>query len=185
MSTPHTLPGPDLVQCLAAIGEGDRRALQALYAHESARMLGVALRILKRRALAEEAVQDAFVRIWQHAARYSPEEGAPRAWIYAILRHRALNILRGEARTDLTDEMDTFDRPDETETPEEIMGRLSEGDALRRCLERLEAPRRAIVLLAFSDGLTHGELAERLKMPLGTVKSTIRRSLLALKECMA
>ncbi len=169
---------------IAAVARGETAALSALYAQEAPRMLGIAMRILKRRALAEEAVHDAFVQVWNRAGSFDAVRGEGRAWLYAILRHRSLNILRGEARTELTDDIEALDSESPAEGPEAAMARLSDESRLRHCLEGLEPDRRKAVLLAFVDGLSHGELAERLKMPLGTLKSWIRRSLLALRECM-
>lgn len=177
-------PGIDLAECLRAIAQGRSDAFRRLYEAEAARMLGISLRILRRRALAEEAVHDAFISIWNHAGRYQPSLGSPRSWMQTILRNRALNILRGEARTDLTETLEPFDVASDDESPEAVVERLSEAEALRHCLQRLEAAPRQAVVLAYVQGLSHGEIAERLRMPLGTIKSRIRRSLLALKECL-
>ena len=171
-------------EALARAAGGDRAALRALYDGEAPRMLGVALRILRRRALAEEAVQDTFFQVWRRAGGFDPARGSGRAFLYAILRNRALNILRGEARTDLTDAVDE-DVPSEEEGPEAVVERLSEAGALRRCLAGLEPHRRRAIVLAYAHGLSHGELAGRLGLPLGTVKSWLRRSLLALRECLS
>jgi RNA polymerase sigma-70 factor (ECF subfamily) len=183
---PEAAPArPDLDDALRRCAAGDRAALRAIYDAEAPRMLGVAMRLLRRRSLAEEAVHDAFVQIWQRAASFDPARGGERSWIYAVLRHRALNILRGETRTDLVEDFEPFTLVSEDESPEAIVSRLSDAGALRRCLERLEPLRRQAVLLAYVQGLSHGELAGRLGVPLGTMKSWIRRSLLALRECMA
>lgn len=171
-------------EALRRAGDGDRAALRAIYDAEAPRMLGVALRILRRRALAEEAVHDAFVQVWRHARAFDPARGTGRAFLYAVLRNRALNILRGEARTDLTDEVDHAVASEE-EGPEAVVARLSEAGALRRCLDRLDPRRRDAIVLAYAHGLSHGELAGRLGLPLGTVKSWLRRSLLALRECLS
>ena len=105
-------------------------------------------------------------------------EGRARTWIYAILRNCALSILRDETRY-------TSDGADVEDAEEEAaMARLPEASALRRCLEQLESPRRSVIVLAYVHGLSHGELAGRLRVPLGTVKSWLRRSLVSLQECM-
>ncbi len=148
-------------------------------------MVGVALRIVRRQALAEEAVHDAFVQIWERAGSFDPSRGQARSWLYAVVRHRALNILRGETRTDLVEDFEPFALASEDESPETIVSRLSDAGALRRCLERLDPSRRQAILLAYVQGLSHGELAGRLGVPLGTIKSWIRRSLISLRECMA
>jgi RNA polymerase sigma factor (sigma-70 family) len=175
---------PDIAFFLREIAQGKVEAFRRLYDVEAARMLGISIRILKRRALAEEAVHDAFLSIWNHAARYEPALGSPRAWIHTIVRNRALNILRGEARTDLTDNIESFDVASDEESPEAITLRLSDADALKHCLKGLDETPRQAVLLAYVQGLSHGEIAARLAIPLGTIKSRIRRSLIALKECL-
>lgn len=175
----------DLGFLLRRCAEGDRTALRALFEAEGPRMLGVAHRLLRRSSLAEEAVQDAFVLIWRRASTFDPARGEARAWIYAVLRHRALNILRGEARFDLVGDFEPLALAAEDENPEEAVARLSDDSALKRCLERLDPLRRKAVVLAYIHGLTHGELAGRLGVPLGTLKSWIRRSLSTLKECLS
>jgi RNA polymerase sigma-70 factor (ECF subfamily) len=148
-------------------------------------MLGVAIRLLRRRSLAEEAVHDTFVQVWQRASTFDPNRGDGRTWLYAVLRNRALNILRGETRTDLVEDFEPMGLVSDDESPENAALRLSDTGALKRCLERLEPARKQAILLAYVHGLSHGELAGRLGVPLGTMKSWIRRSLLVLRECMA
>lgn len=163
-----------LVRCAA----GDRRALQMIYDSEAARMIGVARRILYRPDLAEEAVHDAFVRIWHGARTFDPARGAALGWLYAVVRNRALSIHRNEHRYDSAEEHT------EEVAPDDALARLPEASALRRCLEQIERPRRDVIVLAYVYGMSHGELAGRLKVPLGTVKSWARRSLISLQECM-
>ena len=147
-------------------------------------MLGVAFRMLKRRTLAEEAVHDSFIRIWNNAARFNPALGNARGWIYTILRNRTLNILRGEARTELTADLDAIEHGEAFETPEDVMLKLSDASALHGCLNRLDATRRKLIILSYANGLSHGEIAATLGLPLGTVKSWLRRSLLVLRDCL-
>ncbi len=169
---------------LAACASGDKAALRALYEREAPRMIGVALRLLKRRALAEEAVQDAFVLVWRNAASFDPARGEALPWLYTILRNRCLTILRSENRMETREEPIGEEQASEEDNPETILARLSDEKALKHCLGRLEPKRRELVLMAFVQGLTHGELAGRLGVPLGTIKSWIRRSLITLKECL-
>ncbi len=175
----------DLKHALRGCARGDRTALRAIYDSEAPRMLGVAMRLLRRRALAEEAVHDTFLQVWKKADSFDPARGEARSWIYAILRNRALNILRGETRTDLVDDFEPMGLVSEEENAEAVMMRLSDTGSLKRCLERLEPARRQAITLAYIHGLSHGELAGRLGVPLGTIKSWIRRSLISLRECMA
>lgn len=177
-------PAVDLNRALGQCAKGDRLALRTIYDSESPRMLGVAMRLLRRRALAEEAVHDTFVQVWQKAASFDPGRGEARSWLYAILRNRALNILRGESRTDLVEDFEPMGLVSDEEDAEALMLRLSDKGRLKRCLERLEPSRRQAITLAYIHGLSHGELAGRLGVPLGTVKSWIRRSLVSLRECM-
>jgi RNA polymerase sigma factor (sigma-70 family) len=164
---------------LARCARGDRTALRVIYDLEAGRMAGVAYRILRRRDLAEETVQDAFMRIWRGARSFDPARGSGRTWIYAVLRNRALTVLRDESRMPLDDGDGYLELPDEAS-----LTQLPETSALRRCLEQLDIKRRKAVILAYAHGLSHGELAGKLGVPLGTVKSWTRRGLLSLQECM-
>jgi RNA polymerase sigma-70 factor (ECF subfamily) len=167
-----------LSAALARCAAGDRAALQMIYNSEAPKMIGVARRILFRQDLAEEAVHDAFVRIWGAAASFDPHRGSARGWLYAVVRNRALSIHRNEHRYDASDDSALDIDCEATVT------RMPETSALRKCLERIDRPRRDVVVLAYVHGMSHGELAGRLKVPLGTVKSWVRRSLFSLQECM-
>jgi RNA polymerase sigma factor (sigma-70 family) len=169
----------ELAAALRRCAGGDRTALRLVYDRESPQMLGVARRMLRRRDLAEEAVQDTFVRIWRAAGTYDPGRGGARTWIYAILRNCTISILRDEDRFARA----PADEPD-TAPDADALAALPERQALRRCLDRLEPPRRSAIVLAYVHGLTHGELAGRLGVPLGTAKSWVRRGMAALQECM-
>jgi len=167
-----------LSTALARCAAGDRAALQMIYNSEAPKMIGVARRILFRQDLAEEAVHDAYLRIWRAAASFDPHRGSARGWLYAVVRNRALSIHRNEHRYDASDDS-ALDIDCEA-----TMTRMPETSALRKCLERIDRPRRDVVVLAYVHGMSHGELAGRLKVPLGTVKSWVRRSLFSLQECM-
>lgn len=177
-------PGFDHGAALRACARQDAEALRALYDREAPAMLGVALRIVRRRDLAEEVVHDAFMQVWRKAGQFDPALGSGRTWLYAILRNRALNLIRDRSREDLVDGED-LEALAEASNHEDLVDRLPDHDALKLCLERLEAPRRSSVVLAYAGGFSHGEIAGRLGVPLGTVKAWIRRSLLVLRECMA
>ncbi len=179
------LPDEEVTQIVRACATGDRAALRRLFETEAPRMIGVAERMLRRRALAEEAMQDAFVQVWRKAGAFDPALGSGRSWLYAILRNRCLNILRDENRTDLMGEDQRHEEASEEDDPETAVLKLGEASRLRACLERLEPQRRQAIVLAYTRGLSHGELAGRLGLPLGTIKSWIRRAMLSLKECMA
>jgi RNA polymerase sigma-70 factor (ECF subfamily) len=172
----------DLKDALVRCGRGEKAALRVIYDSECPSMIGVALRIVKRRELAEEVVQEAYVRIWRNAHRYDPDLGPPKAWLYAIVRNQALNVLRDGRREDLVEEVPEDMGP--AIEAYQAIERLPDASALARCLQGLEPRRRASVVMAYVDGFSHGEIAGRLAVPLGTVKAWIRRSLVALRECM-
>ena len=174
----------DYESALMACARGDQRELQRIYEREASRLLGVAYRILRRRDLADEAVHDAFLQIWQKASTYDPARGSARGWIYTVVRHRALNILRDTSRETLSDDSHFEDMPASDSDPLNYLSRLSDAASLSHCLERLDAPKRTSILLAYVDGYTHQQIALQLNTPLGTVKAWIRRGLLSLKECL-
>lgn len=169
---------------LIACANGDRSALKRLYEEEAGRMIAVAQRIVRRRELAEEVVQDAFVQIWRKAGTFTAERGSARGWIYTILRNRALNLIRDGAREDLVDS-DSLDRArDQSAEIGDAFDRLAADSALRRCLEGLDREKRESILLSYVAGYSHGEIAAVLRVPVGTAKSWVRRGLLALRDCM-
>jgi RNA polymerase sigma-70 factor (ECF subfamily) len=174
----------DHAAALASCARGDSEALRTLYDREAASMIGIALRIVRRKDLAEEVVHDAFLAIWRKAGQFDPVLGSGRSWIYAIVRNRALNLIRDRSREDLVEASELEALSDQS-AHEDLLARLPERDQLRLCLERLDKTRRASVVMAYVGGFSHGEIAGRLGVPLGTVKAWIRRSLLVLRECMA
>ncbi len=181
---PNDLPASaDTAALLHRIGGGDRAAFRALYDRWGARLHGIAFRITRQGSLAADATHDAFVQVWRDAHRFDPARGSAEAFLVSLVRYRAIDIVRRRARE--VPGVMAEDRADEAPGAlAELVG-SAESAALRRCLGLLEAERRRLMVMAFVDGLSHSELAERLRMPLGTVKSWIRRSLLALRECLA
>src|ERR1700744_299574 len=161
----------------------DGAALRMLYDRWSSRLYGIALRITRQSPLASDAMHDAFVQIWQQAGRFDPDRGTPEAWMVGMVRYRALDLIRRQGREVLGYEAEEL----EDEAPDGLARLVStaEGAALHRCLAELEEARRKLVVMAFVDGLSHSELAERMRVPLGTVKSWLRRSLISLRGCLA
>lgn len=175
----------DAADLLARVAKGDRGALASLFATEGGRLVAVAQRIVRRRDLAEEVVQDAFVAAWQRASQFDPARGAARAWLTAIVRNRALNLLRNDARVEYHDGDTLADLGDRAQDAEAAFDLLSERDALRRCLGGLDGQKRRAILLCYVTGLNHGEVAASLNAPLGTVKAWIRRGVASLQECLS
>ncbi|HEX2942866.1 MAG TPA: sigma-70 family RNA polymerase sigma factor [Rhodopila sp.] len=171
-------------QLLLRCARGDQVAFRKLYEFWGARLHGIALRITRQPSLAADATHDAFVQIWQQAGRFDPARGSAEAFLISLVRYRALDIVRRRARETPGDEA-TDDSPDETPDALTRLVGSAESVSLRRCLALLEAERRRLILMAFVDGLSHSELAEKLSVPLGTVKSWIRRSLATLRDCLA
>ena len=169
---------------IVACAAGDRGALKALYDREARRLMGVALRIVRQRQLAEDVVQEAFLQIWRAAGTFDAARGSGRGWIYTVVRHRALQEIRKRGREVPVANEDieqlTDDRQEMNVDSHDI-----DSTELERCLARLDPQRRACILHAFVEGYTHEQIAARLDTPLGTVKSWVRRGLLALKECLS
>jgi len=174
----------------AALGDcarGDKAGLRLIFDTEAPRLIAVARRILSRHDLAEEIVQEAFLQIWTKASQYSPERGSARGWIYAIVRNRALNALRDDKRWELADG-ETLQRMQDGAQDifaADLFDGLDQESRLRSCLSQLDEPKRKSILMAYMSGYTHGEIAGRLKVPLGTAKAWVRRGLAALRECMS
>ena len=172
---------PDL---LAAVAGGDRGALRAVYERQSVRLFGIANAILRDRDAAADAVQDAFLRISGRAGQFDPARGPAEAWLAAITRNAALDLARRRGREMPTDDPALGDIPVQPEALEQVAA-TAQGRRLRDCLLALEEKNRRGILLAFVHGLSHAQVAARLELPLGTVKSWIRRGLAQLKECLS
>ena len=174
-----------LQDLLAATARGDRAAFQRAYQLSSSRLYPIALRLLSRRDAADEVLQEAYVLIWRKATLYRPEKGRPLAWMAAIVRNCAIDRLRSEARQPRTTE--TWDEAAEAKADPSVMA-MPEADridpGLQRCLEQLQESQRHAILLAYYHGMTHEELSAQLAVPLGTVKSWVRRGLLQLRDCL-
>lgn len=164
---------------------GDQRAFDRLYHQSSPKLYALALMVVKRKDLAEEALQDAFVSIWHSAQSYSEDKGTAQTWLNTIVRNRCLDKLRRQPKgiSDL--------KPEEWEnmiadTPEPLEEVLADDDAkrLNGCLEHLDDKQRQSVMLAYFQGLSHSQLATQLGAPLGTVKAWVRRGLDKLKGCL-
>ncbi len=170
---------------LRATARGDRPAFARLYGMTSAKLFGVSLRILKRRDWSEDVLQEVFLRIWNNAAAYRPEKGSPMTWMITIARNRALDWhrrARAEPRLDEAAEPDLQAHPNPAPLDWTLAG--AETREIKRCLDELDTEPRDCIVLAFVEGYTHQELAQRTNRPVGTVKSWIRRGLGRLKECL-
>jgi RNA polymerase sigma-70 factor (ECF subfamily) len=174
----------DLADQLVRVASGDRAALRGIYARHSTRLFGIAMAILRDRTDAADAMQDAFVKLWQRAAQFDRERGVAEAWIGSIVRHAALDIARRRGREVASDDPELGDQPVDAVALDSLVA-AEDGARLRECLGRLDDKNRESIVLAFVHGLSHPEVAARLDTPLGTVKSWIRRGLSSLRECLA
>ena len=177
------IDGFDYAAALAACARRDEGALGAIY-ERGGFLLAVARRITRRDETARDALHDAFLDVWQRAGTFDPARGDGRAWIVAVLRHRALKAVRRSGREAALDPEAQAAVADEAPDAFALLARAQDGAALHRCLGELNPERRRVLLLAYLDGLSQSEIALRLATPLGTVKAWTRRSLLALRECL-
>lgn len=179
-----------LMALIDRVAAREEAALKALYDQTSGKLYGLALRVTANREWAEDALQEAFLQVWKNAADYRASLSPPMAWLGLIVRSRALDQLRRHKaeREHLTDELDDAladTLEGDSANPMDTSLASQQAWALHQCLTRLENKQREVVSLAYLRDLSHGELAQQLKLPLGTVKSWIRRGLDQLRTCMA
>ncbi|MGG6893435.1 sigma-70 family RNA polymerase sigma factor [Rhizobium sp. BR 315] len=161
----------------------DQKAFAALYKRTSPKLLGVCLRIIGNKADAEEVLQEVYIKIWQRAEQFSASEGSAISWLATIARNRSIDFVR--ARKPVADEIDAaYDLADGELDPEEQAIVKGEGRRIDSCMEELEADRARAVRSAYVEGLSYQELADQYSVPLNTMRTWLRRSLIRLRECM-
>jgi RNA polymerase sigma-70 factor, ECF subfamily len=174
-----------LVAAINRVAGGDRAALRLVYSETSSKLFGVCLRILGDRSEAEDVLQDVYLTVWRKAASFDDAVASPITWLVAIARNRSIDRLRSSARSRAHAPIEVA-----AEVPDEglsALERLEIGEdqaRLKDCLQELEERQSAAIRSAFLDGFTYEELAERNRVPLGTMKSWIRRGLLKLRACL-
>ena len=174
-----------LGQLLSRCGLGDQAAFGALYQATSAKLYGIALRILRREAWAEEALQEAYVKIWRHAETYDPARGRPMTWMINVVRNHSLDLLRrADYRAQEEEWSPETDPRTSPENPAALAETSQEMQRVLGCLGLLGEEQRNCILLSYHQGLTPTEVAERLKRPVGTVKTWIRRGLIKVRDCL-
>lgn len=170
---------------LARIALNDRKAFSALYAATSAKLFGVALRILRERAEAEEALQEVYIRVWHKAGLYQANGLSPMTWLITVTRNLCIDRLRRRRRDETAaDDTQALQVPDPAPGPEAQAVAADERARIEACLGELEADRAGAVRGAYLEGLSYAELAERHAVPLNTMRTWLRRSLLKLRECL-
>ncbi len=179
-----TATASDLAAYLERVAGGDRAAFAALYRATSRKLFGIVARILRRREVAEDILQDVYVRIWERAADFDAGRASPITWMATIARNRALDEARRRVPDLAADDAALAAFPDGQIRADEAM---EADDALRRlqdCLNGLDAPRRTLIVHAYLDGLSRQELAHASGQPVGTIKTWLHRSLKQLKDCL-
>lgn len=171
-----------LARLIQRTGTGDRAAFRELYLRTSAKLMGVIVRILRSRSDASDVLQDVYLKIWTNSASFAPENGSAMAWLISIARNRSIDIVRMRtAAATETQETEWFEK---LQGATDVEGDFMNKDALIHCLERLDPRVREAIMLAYYEGLSREELAERLDMPVGSVKTWLRRGSLALRDCL-
>ena len=173
-----------VAQLLAKVATQDRAAFRDLYSNTSSKLFGVLLRILINRAEAEDALQEVYTRVWLRAGRFDPEKGRAMTWLISVTRNHAIDRLRTKAET-------TTATDDEAEAladtkPSAELGMIAQQQARRivDCMSALEPDRARAVQGAYLGGLSYADLSVKFNVPLNTMRTWLRRSLLQLKECM-
>ncbi|MGO2011324.1 sigma-70 family RNA polymerase sigma factor [Pseudoalteromonas sp.] len=174
----------ELLPLLSATAQGDKRAFAKLYETTSGKLFAISLKMLTNRAHAEEALQDAFVKIWHNASEYQVNKGTVISWMISIVRYRSLDSLRyHKVRKEQSLDDDDHAYSDTHESPLDID--YEDKSKLVDCIEQLDEQQKQAIHLAYYKGLTHNELVDHIETPLGTVKSWIRRGLQQLQRCLA
>jgi RNA polymerase sigma-70 factor (ECF subfamily) len=174
----------DIADLIARCALRDRQAFRDLYGRTSAKLYGVTLRILRDRSEAEEALQEVYVKVWQRADKYVPGGYSPISWLVAVARNHSLDVLR--ARKPRGEDIDlALDVADAGPDPEQAAADRGERARIDHCLEQLDADKADAVRGAYLDGYSYEELSSRFNVPLNTMRTWLRRSLLKLRDCLS
>jgi RNA polymerase sigma factor (sigma-70 family) len=184
MSVSSPTGADDLSRLLQNTGRSDQAAFAELYKRTSSKLFGVCLRMLRDRGEAEEVLQETYTAVWRRASSFDATRASAITWLVALSRHKAIDRLR-QHREELLDDSENLDvAVDEQPTPAADAETSQEYRRLQQCLDELEPQQQSSVREAFFSGATYNELAARRKVPLGTMKSWIRRSLIQLRQCL-
>ena len=173
--------GSSLPELLEATSRGDPTAFRRLYEATAPKLFGIVLRITSNRSVAEEVLQETYLKVWQNAERFTPEAGTPITWLAAIARNRAIDRIRAERieRQRSDDDQAILDR-----LPSPSSGDPAARERLRLCLSELGGDAQSCVVLAYCSGYSRDELAERYGRPVGTIKTLLHRSIKLLRDCL-
>jgi RNA polymerase sigma-70 factor, ECF subfamily len=177
------MPPDELSALISRVALADRAAFAALYRATSAKLFGICLRILGNRPEAEDALQEAYVKVWNRAATFAPGGMSPMGWMVSVARNQAIDVLR-QRRGGHVDIEAAFDLADSAPDAEDTLAAKGDAAKLHACLDGLERKKADAVRLAYLEGWSYIEVAEKLDIPLNTVRTWLRRGLLALRECL-
>jgi RNA polymerase sigma factor (sigma-70 family) len=194
-TAPNAAADARLAALMAGVTAADRRAFDELYRVTSATLFGTVLRICRDRSLGEEVLQEVYISVWRQASRFDAAQGRVLPWLTAIARHRAIDALRHKASQPATvsrhgdmgdgEEGDLLAlMPSDQPGPLDLLDSASRAHALEHCMEQLSGQQRSSLALAYYQGLSHAEVAEHMRQPLGSVKSWVRRGLQSLRSCL-
>jgi RNA polymerase sigma factor (sigma-70 family) len=173
----------ELAALLGAVSRGDRKAFADLYRRTSAKLYGICLRLLRSEVEAQDVLQEVYVLVWRKAERFDVARASAITWLATIARNKAIDRLR--RRPVGSDGIEAaIDVEDQRPSAFDVVGQAQDAARLGRCLDELDERARAMIRAAFLDGATYPELAEREQVPLGTMKSWIRRGLQRLRGCL-
>jgi RNA polymerase sigma-70 factor, ECF subfamily len=174
----------DISPLLVRVARKDAAAFSEVYQRSSAKLYGTIVRILRRRDMADEVLQEVYVKIWERAGDFKPDKASAITWMNAIARNRALDVVRRKSPVSMEDRPEVQNLASDTLTGLDNILRMESAKQLTDCLAQLEPNRREMVVLAYCDGASRDELAERYKQPVNTIKTWLRRSLAQLKGCL-
>src|SRR6266704_1533651 len=174
----------ELVWLIAAVAKGDEAAFERLYAATRAKLFGVVLRILRRQDLAEEVLQEAYVKIWNSAGQFNPGLSSPITWMASIARNRAIDVVRKRSEVSIEEEPAAMEVAADSPDPLARREMTEELKRLLECVGRLEPDRQKLVLLAYYNGWSREQLAAKFETPVNTVKTWLRRSMMDIRECL-
>ena len=174
----------ELVWLLAAVAKGDEAAFERLYLATRAKLYGVTVRILRRAELADEVVQETYVKVWRNAGEYNPRLASPITWMVAIARNGALDLLRKKTEVSIEDEPHAIEVAANQRDPLAQREMTEELRRLLACMGGLKEEHRRALLLAYYNGWSREQLAAKFGKPVNTIKTWLRRSLIQVRECL-
>jgi len=174
----------ELVWLIGAVAKGDQAAFERIYVATRAKLYGVVLRILGKPELAEEVMQETYLKVWKMAHTFDPTLASPITWMVAMARNRAIDIVRRRSEVSIEDEPEAQNVAAESAPPLARREMTEELKRLLACLGKLDPEKQRIVLLAYYSGWSREQLSTKLDIPVNTIKTWLRRSLLEIRECM-